>query len=272
MSVISAGAHGRGECMRAFDTGPGVVIIDAVTRALRPDLPYDVDGRLSGSGTVIPGVVESLLADPYFSEPPPKRPVGSISPVATSPTSLPGAGQPRLPLSPPTWLPRRSPSRLARSLTHTPTSCRSRWMTCCCPAVGRAIPGWSMRWGARYRRAGCVRSTASTSMARPRRRWRSRCSLHYTSPAARAMCRARLGRGGHVYWGSSARVCGTPRKTPARRSVRPEQPVGDRHDEGHDESPDHERMPRLAASPRILAYAPLVGSRRGAISSVVVAG
>src|SRR5208283_5035399 len=66
------GAGGRGQCVRAFDTGPGVVIIDGVTRALRPDLPYDVDGRLAERGTIIPGVVEPLLADPYFAEPPPK--------------------------------------------------------------------------------------------------------------------------------------------------------------------------------------------------------
>ena len=60
------------QSVRAFDTGPGVAVIDGVTRALRPDLPYDVDGRLAMAGEVVPGVVEELLRDPYFSEPPPK--------------------------------------------------------------------------------------------------------------------------------------------------------------------------------------------------------
>ena len=62
VSVIAATGGGRGTCVRAFDTGPGVVIIDGVTRALRPDLPYDVDGRLAAQGTVIPGVVEACIA------------------------------------------------------------------------------------------------------------------------------------------------------------------------------------------------------------------
>lgn len=58
--------------VRAFDTGPGVVVIDTVVRRLRPELPYDVDGRLARQGTPIPGVVAELLEDPYFAAPPPK--------------------------------------------------------------------------------------------------------------------------------------------------------------------------------------------------------
>jgi anhydro-N-acetylmuramic acid kinase len=60
------------EGVRAFDTGPGVGVIDKITRALRPDLPYDVDGRLAAAGTAIESVVSELLADPYFSAEPPK--------------------------------------------------------------------------------------------------------------------------------------------------------------------------------------------------------
>jgi anhydro-N-acetylmuramic acid kinase len=58
--------------VRAFDTGPGVVVIDGVVRALSPDLRYDVDGQLARAGTPIPEVVAALLADPYFAAPPPK--------------------------------------------------------------------------------------------------------------------------------------------------------------------------------------------------------
>ncbi|MEP6550050.1 MAG: anhydro-N-acetylmuramic acid kinase, partial [Gemmatimonadales bacterium] len=36
---------GQIDGVRAFDTGPGVAVIDAVTRTLRPELPYDVDGK-----------------------------------------------------------------------------------------------------------------------------------------------------------------------------------------------------------------------------------
>ncbi len=58
--------------VRAFDTGPGVAVVDAVVRRLRPTLPYDVDGALAAAGTPNRSVVEALLADAYFAEPPPK--------------------------------------------------------------------------------------------------------------------------------------------------------------------------------------------------------
>jgi anhydro-N-acetylmuramic acid kinase len=70
VTVVPPG--GGVEGVRAFDTGPGVVVIDAVVRALRPDLPYDADGRLAASGMVIEPVVDELLQGDYFRQPPPK--------------------------------------------------------------------------------------------------------------------------------------------------------------------------------------------------------
>ena len=58
--------------VRAFDTGPGVAVLDAVVRQLEPALPYDVDGQLAAAGTEIPGVVDELLRHPYFAAEPPK--------------------------------------------------------------------------------------------------------------------------------------------------------------------------------------------------------
>jgi anhydro-N-acetylmuramic acid kinase len=58
--------------VRAFDTGPGVCVIDGVARALRPALAYDVDGALARAGTPVEPVVDALLADPYFVAEPPK--------------------------------------------------------------------------------------------------------------------------------------------------------------------------------------------------------
>src|SRR4029077_11642163 len=52
--------------------GPGVTLIDAVTRALSPDLAYDVDGRLAARGHAVGDVVDDLLTHPYFASPPPK--------------------------------------------------------------------------------------------------------------------------------------------------------------------------------------------------------
>ncbi len=63
---------GAPEGVRAFDTGPGVLVLDGVTRGLRPDLPYDVDGALAKAGHPIESVLEALLADPWFEVPPPK--------------------------------------------------------------------------------------------------------------------------------------------------------------------------------------------------------
>jgi anhydro-N-acetylmuramic acid kinase len=70
VTVVPPG--GRIDGVRAFDTGPGVAVIDAVTRRFFPDLSYDVDGRVAASGTVIDSVVDAILTHPYFSSPPPK--------------------------------------------------------------------------------------------------------------------------------------------------------------------------------------------------------
>jgi anhydro-N-acetylmuramic acid kinase len=65
-------ARGDTAGVRAFDTGPGVVVIDGVVRALVPDARYDVDGHLARAGMPIAEVVTAALADPYFAVAPPK--------------------------------------------------------------------------------------------------------------------------------------------------------------------------------------------------------
>jgi anhydro-N-acetylmuramic acid kinase len=59
--------------VHAFDTGPGVCVIDGVTRALRPEMPFDRDGILGRSGEPVTEVVDALLAHPFYSAEPPKR-------------------------------------------------------------------------------------------------------------------------------------------------------------------------------------------------------
>ena len=46
----------------AFDTGPGVAVVDAVTRLLFPELRFDEDGVRATAGTAEPTVVERLLS------------------------------------------------------------------------------------------------------------------------------------------------------------------------------------------------------------------
>jgi anhydro-N-acetylmuramic acid kinase len=70
VTVVPPG--GTLEGVRAFDTGPGVGVIDAVVRTLEPSQAFDVDGRIAAAGTPIDSVVDELLGAPYFKAPPPK--------------------------------------------------------------------------------------------------------------------------------------------------------------------------------------------------------
>lgn len=65
-------ARGDSNGALAFDTGPGMAVIDAVARLVDPSLPYDVDGRLAAAGTADETVLRDLLADPFFAAPPPR--------------------------------------------------------------------------------------------------------------------------------------------------------------------------------------------------------
>jgi anhydro-N-acetylmuramic acid kinase len=64
--------NGAFEGVRAFDTGPGVNVIDAVVRLLRPELRLDRDGALARAGNAVEEVVDELLEHPYFAAEPPK--------------------------------------------------------------------------------------------------------------------------------------------------------------------------------------------------------
>jgi anhydro-N-acetylmuramic acid kinase len=56
----------------AFDTGPGVALIDAVAHMVNPGLSFDRDGLVAATGKVHPELLHRLLADPYFTASPPK--------------------------------------------------------------------------------------------------------------------------------------------------------------------------------------------------------
>lgn len=59
--------------IRAFDSGPGNMVIDALVRHLELDSRgFDAGGSLALSGRPIPALLESLLSDPYFRRTPPK--------------------------------------------------------------------------------------------------------------------------------------------------------------------------------------------------------
>lgn len=62
--------HGS-ESVRAFDTGPGVVIIDGVTQRLFGQ-PFDRDAAIAESGRILDAVLRDLLELPYLFDAPPK--------------------------------------------------------------------------------------------------------------------------------------------------------------------------------------------------------
>ncbi len=59
------------QAVRGFDTGPGNCLMDAWIRDCK-GLPFDEAGRLAATGTADRSLLERLLADPYFTAPPPK--------------------------------------------------------------------------------------------------------------------------------------------------------------------------------------------------------
>ncbi|WP_228350546.1 anhydro-N-acetylmuramic acid kinase [Rhodocaloribacter litoris] len=61
----------RLEDVRAFDTGPGNMVLDALARRLL-DRPYDEGGALAARGTPHEALLAELLDHPYFARTPPK--------------------------------------------------------------------------------------------------------------------------------------------------------------------------------------------------------
>lgn len=71
-NVTAVPPGGEAAALSAFDTGPGVAVVDAVVRRLWPSLAYDDDGRLAAAGRPQESVVDDCLAEPYFHAAPPK--------------------------------------------------------------------------------------------------------------------------------------------------------------------------------------------------------
>ncbi|MDE3216973.1 MAG: anhydro-N-acetylmuramic acid kinase, partial [Gemmatimonadota bacterium] len=64
--------HGALAGVRAFDTGPGVAVIDGVVRALYRGARFDAGGAFAREGAALDDVVALLLGDAYFAAAPPK--------------------------------------------------------------------------------------------------------------------------------------------------------------------------------------------------------
>lgn len=69
LTAVPAGASP--DEVLAFDTGPGNMVIDAVMDSLY-DKPFDRDGYVAASGTILRPVLSELLRAPFFLRKPPK--------------------------------------------------------------------------------------------------------------------------------------------------------------------------------------------------------
>jgi anhydro-N-acetylmuramic acid kinase len=69
LTAIPAGADSSH--VTAFDTGPGNMVIDAVTEALF-GRPFDRDGKIAASGNVLEPVITRMLRRRFFRDAPPK--------------------------------------------------------------------------------------------------------------------------------------------------------------------------------------------------------
>jgi anhydro-N-acetylmuramic acid kinase len=69
LTAVPAGA--APEKVIAFDTGPGNMVIDALSEQLFGEA-FDRDGRIAASGTVADAVVVAVLREPFFRQRPPK--------------------------------------------------------------------------------------------------------------------------------------------------------------------------------------------------------
>jgi anhydro-N-acetylmuramic acid kinase len=65
-------ARGDGAPIVAFDTGPGVMVIDACVRRLYPGRSFDEGGRIAADGKVIEDVLAECLRHPFFAAKPPR--------------------------------------------------------------------------------------------------------------------------------------------------------------------------------------------------------
>jgi anhydro-N-acetylmuramic acid kinase len=71
ITVIPAGA--RPEDVIAFDTGPGNMVIDALTREFTKGRQnFDRGGKIAATGNVVRPLLDELLRDPYYAKRPPK--------------------------------------------------------------------------------------------------------------------------------------------------------------------------------------------------------
>lgn len=70
LTLVSSTRNGRGSS--CTDIGPGNTVMDQFVQRQWPGMRFDLDGRMAGSGHVLPELLDALLAHPFFSRAAPK--------------------------------------------------------------------------------------------------------------------------------------------------------------------------------------------------------
>ena len=70
-NVTWLSAESEGKDVIAFDSGPGNMLIDALTRKYF-DKPFDENGAIARAGKIDENILQEFLAHPFFATPPPK--------------------------------------------------------------------------------------------------------------------------------------------------------------------------------------------------------
>ena len=70
LTFVSSTRNGRWSS--CTDIGPGNTVMDQLVQRNFPSLRFDADGAMAAQGTVLPALLDQLLANPFFSRPGPK--------------------------------------------------------------------------------------------------------------------------------------------------------------------------------------------------------
>ena len=70
LTFVASARNGRWSS--CTDIGPGNTVMDQLVQRSLPAMRYDADGAMAARGTVLPALLDALLANPFFARPGPK--------------------------------------------------------------------------------------------------------------------------------------------------------------------------------------------------------
>jgi hypothetical protein len=201
--------RGMAEGAFAFDTGPGVAVIDAITRRIDPEATFDENGERARRGKPMKKLLEELLADPYFEQPPPKSTGRERFGIAYADTLLArvkkAGGSDNDAIATATALTAETIGRAILKFGEGGRGKR-RLLRSSSPVAARRIPRSSSGWRRRSSLAPSCSSIRSSSTAKRKRRSRLRFSGFRRCRGSREISLRRRARGGPGSWDTSRQL------------------------------------------------------------------